>query len=140
MKYTLILYSRLALADYLNRTLHHHVQAGPRGHSGTGFHESKGGQFSIQAPTCFVLERSSMHVDSSGLITSRFSISLPARGRSILGHECSSLVCEHLPDLIHNSLLSSAHQLNLVQRHIECIEDQQYMRDFISKSDGKEGY
>jgi hypothetical protein len=50
-----------------------------------------------------VLERTSV-VITRDTVEARFTVSLPAAGRSVLGHKAAQLLTEALPHVIKNSL------------------------------------
>jgi hypothetical protein len=77
-----------------------------------------------------------MNVLEDGSISATLSISLPARGRSILGYECASLVCDLLPNLVSNTLLAAAHDESELTAFVNCIEDQDCLRKYIYESNG----
>jgi predicted ABC-class ATPase len=103
----------------------HSVGSGNSGWSGP-----KGGAFNINAPAQEVLPRTSALVLSGGNkgLEMRFTVSLPARGRTILGREAKSILCVNLPELIKNTMIYASHVAGELKSHIHCVEDQAYMR------------
>ena len=62
----------------------------------------------------------------------RVSIGLPARGRAILGNNALSIFASSVPYVIQNSLLASAYDLEEVKKFVECAEDQDVLRKYIT--------
>lgn len=100
------------------------------GSGNSGWSGPKGGAFTINTPAQEVLPR------TSALITSgedknlelRFTVSLPARGRTILGREAKAILCVNLPELVKKIMLYESHVADELNSHIHCVEDQAYMR------------
>lgn len=66
-------------------------------------------------------------------VEARVSIGLPARGRSILGNNALSIFTSSVPYVIRNSLLSTAYDLEDVRKFVECAEDQNHLRELITR-------
>jgi Predicted ATPase of the ABC class len=88
------IYRRTVLCDYLLRELHRNLAADDAkgAHSGArGWSGPKGGNIQIDMPGQEVIERSAVVLgqgeDGHSWIEARIAVGLPARGRSILGHE-----------------------------------------------------
>eukprot|EP00948_MAST-09A_sp_MAST-9A-sp1_P002402 g2402.t1 len=135
-----------AFCDYLTRQFHLHVtrrmtstsQTGSRG----GWNSKKPCKILIDAPEFVVLQRTSVHLvhmeantsssedgaAMSGEIECRFYVSLPARGRTILGRDCSRVLTKILPEVIQMSLLSRTTDLRALNDHINSVENQDYLR------------
>lgn len=88
-----------------------------------GWHGPKGGELLVDLPGQHVLERSCVVVDD-GAIEARFTVALPARGRSILGEWASTILTETLPSLVHASLLHAACDAAALSAHVHSVEDQ----------------
>ncbi|KAI4723085.1 hypothetical protein E4T48_00752, partial [Aureobasidium sp. EXF-10727] len=125
---------QIALADYVSRAaatfirnkhMNQSVGSGNSGWSGP-----KGGAFTINAPAQEVLPRTSALIvpgeDQS--LEMRFTVSLPARGRTILGREAKTILSINLPELIKKTMLYTSHVAEELKTHIHCVEDQAYMR------------
>lgn len=100
--------SCIALRDYLSRL----AAAAIRNHDmdvgmgGKGWGGPKGGAFNIDAPGQEVLNRTSCVLGSgSNTLELRLTISLPARGRSILGQAAESVIVHGLPELVKKAML-----------------------------------
>lgn len=125
---------QIALADYLSRTAAAFIRTKHMdqsvGSGNSGWSGPKGGAFTINAPAQEVLPRTSALVLPGGNkgLEMRFTVSLPARGRTILGREAKSILCVSLPELIKNTMLYTSHDAEVLQTHIHCVENQAYMR------------
>jgi predicted ABC-class ATPase len=125
---------QIALADYLSRAaaafIHTKHMDQSVGSGNSGWSGPKGGAFNINAPAQEVLPRTSAFVLSDGNkgLEMRFTVSLPARGRTILGKEAKSILCVSLPELIKKTMIYASHVAEDLKSHIHCVEDQAYMR------------
>eukprot|EP01059_Diplonema_ambulator_P036652 TRINITY_DN9229_c0_g1_i1.p1 TRINITY_DN9229_c0_g1~~TRINITY_DN9229_c0_g1_i1.p1 ORF type:complete len:694 (+),score=200.98 TRINITY_DN9229_c0_g1_i1:136-2082(+) len=124
---------RVALADYLIRRFWEEVHniGLDEVKQSTSYHSAKGGELTIEKPSQHVLERSSAVVFPSGEIELRFQLSLPARGRTILGEQCAKLMCDTLPRVINKTLPAAANHMQTVQEHLDCVEDQEHLRQHL---------
>lgn len=73
-----------------------------------------------------------MVLDEDG-IEARFTISLPAQGRTILGNEAALMFKTQVPKL-ENSLMFASHDTNELTAFIDCIEDQEVLRQQLRLS------
>lgn len=126
---------QIALADYLSRAAAAFIRTKHMdqsvGSGNSGWSGPKGGAFTINAPAQEVLPRTSALVSSSSgkeSLEMRFTVSLPARGRTILGREAKSILCVSLPELIKNTMIYTSHVAEKLETQIHCAEDQAYMR------------
>jgi len=124
-----------ALADFLTRVfIHNQDEARRRGRQasgGGGWHGEKGGEISIDRPGQHVLERTSIVVNPE-YVEARFTLSLPAQGRRILGTWAHELFTKAIPFIVERSLLMPAVDKEAMWRHIETTEDQEYLRECLS--------
>ncbi|KAI9830815.1 MAG: hypothetical protein M1819_005340 [Sarea resinae] len=110
--------------------------SGEHGGGGGGWAGPKGGTFNINAPGQEVLERTSCVIRtataddhlSRGTIELRFTVALPARGRTILGREAHRILAGNLPLLIKQSVLWMNQDQQALIQHIRTIEDQEGLR------------
>ena len=58
----------------------------------------------VDAPGQHVLERTSVLVDSLGGVEARFTVALPARGRTVLGQSAAAVLVQNLPWRVPNAL------------------------------------
>ena len=66
-------------------------------------------------------------------VEARISISLPARGRTILGKRALTIFKTSLPFVVQNAMCARAYDLQRVQEFVETVEDSDYLRDHIVK-------
>ena len=92
-------------------------------------------------PGQHVLDRSSVIVDRSaaaaglpggGAIEARFTVALPARGRSICGEWAAQIFSETLPRLVHEALLHESTDHSALMAHLCSVEDQQAARSQLA--------
>ena len=88
-----------------------------------------------------MLDRSSVIVDRSaaaaglpggGAIEARFTVALPARGRSICGEWAAQIFIETLPRLVHEALLHESTDHSALMAHLCSVEDQQAARSQLA--------
>ncbi|NLC51895.1 MAG: ABC-ATPase domain-containing protein, partial [Firmicutes bacterium] len=63
----------------------------------------------------------------------RFSVGLPARGRTVLGRQAIEMLCVELPKVAERSLFYNTLDKKQLRRHIEVSEDQDYLRGQLSR-------
>ena len=129
----------VALRDLLTRRFHAAAKrAGvdQRASEGGGWHGPKGGELLVDLPSQHVLERSSVVVTgtsgapsaSGGALEARFTVALPARGRSVLGEWAATLLCTTLPALVNEALLFQSCDPEALWLHLRTCEDQEAAR------------
>jgi predicted ABC-class ATPase len=116
----------VALCDFLTRAFHRAIQSAQTNRQGSG----GSGQIRIDAPGQEVLPRSSVAFTKAH-VEARFSVGLPARGRTVLGRQAMALLCESLPSIGDQSLRYRALQSADVERHVHAVEDQHVMRELL---------
>lgn len=89
----------------------------------------KGGAFNINAPGQEILPRTSALINGNDTIELRFTTSLPAAGRTILGQEAFQILGINLVELIQHSLLHENVDKEQLRRHIVCVENQDSLRN-----------
>lgn len=119
-----------ALCDFLARSLYSAVsKLSPRlpaASLASSWSSAKGGIIAVDKPGQQVLQRSSVVLDEEG-IEARFTISLPAQGRTILGREAADIFGEQVPRLEQSLMFSSCDPTEL-EKFIDCIDDQENLR------------
>jgi predicted ABC-class ATPase len=115
---------RTAVADFLNRVLFRELA---RSSSDRGSGQS--GMLTVLEPGQQVLRRSSMLVHEDGSVEARFRAGLPARGRTILGHEAARLLCEEVPAAVGASLLHESLEAGALLAHVQAYEDSLSLRE-----------
>ncbi|EDO39634.1 predicted protein [Nematostella vectensis] len=131
-----------ATADYLTRWFSSLVHSGghDKNFGGGGWHGKKGGDIRIDIPSQHVLERTSCLVTKEqieklviwAILQVRFTVSLPAHGRTIEGNACRRILTENLPGIIEKALPFQSQDKASLQRHVESVEDQTYLRAQLS--------
>ncbi|MEQ6886395.1 ABC-ATPase domain-containing protein [Salicola sp. Rm-C-2C1-2] len=86
----------------------------------------------IDAGTQTVIDRTAVLLNE-GSVELRLSLSLPARGRSILGHQASKLICERLPKAVLTAATARSLDLKALERHMATVEDQQALRTQLAE-------
>lgn len=90
------------------------------------------GVIEIEAPGQEVLPQTAVLVERDGAIEARFTVGLPARGRTVLGREASELLLEDVPAIVAASLRAAAHDPALVWRHVATNEDADALRSALA--------
>jgi len=97
-----------------------------------GWSGTRGGSFNINAPGQEVLPRTSAMVNGTETIELRFTTSLPAAGRTILGQQAYQILAVNLVELVKHSLLHANLDQAKLRRHISCAENQTALRQQLS--------
>ena len=92
----------------------------------------QGGAFNINAPGQQVLPRTSAVIDGDQLIELRFSVTLPAAGRTVLGHQAWQILGINLVELVRESLIYDNLDQAQLQDHVLSVEKQQALRNQLS--------
>ena len=88
-----------------------------------GWQGGKGGELTIDGPGQFVLDRSAVVVTPDA-IELRFTVALPAQGRTIMGRWAASILADILPRLARAALLYSSFDPSVIKTHLDSVEDQ----------------
>jgi predicted ABC-class ATPase len=118
-----------ALADLLTRQFY---QAAPSFlvQQGSG----KSGLIEIARPSQVVLNRTAVQVSATG-VDVRFTLGLPAFGRRIAGRQAVTLLCDRLPQLIHQTLLYENLDAGALQHHGDVVESADWLRSQLPAHD-----
>ena len=125
---------RKALGDFLSRAFVAKARsygADQKQGSGGGWGGAKGGDLKMERPGQNVLERTSVVVYPHGGVEARFTVGLPAQGRSIMGRVAAQILCDLLPNLVNSTLKFAALDAGAVKRHVELVEDQDALRGML---------
>lgn len=124
---------RTALCDYLTRSFGAAVRSsgGDVRADGGGWHGEKGGDMAVDAPGQHVLQRTSIIIHSDGSVEARFTVGLPARGRSVLGDWAAAVLVRNLPRYVDAGLQYQRQDKAAVARHVECVEDTDALRRML---------
>ncbi|MGM0450243.1 MAG: ABC-ATPase domain-containing protein [Pseudomonadota bacterium] len=86
----------------------------------------------IDAGAQTVIDRTAVLLDD-GTVELRLSLDLPARGRSILGHQARKLICERLPEAVQTAATARSLDLKALEWHMAVTEDQQALRNQLAE-------
>src|ERR671911_1072151 len=90
---------RVALEDFLTRSVEREIRSVVRGNRGSG----GSGRIEIQRTSQVVLPRTSMVVEP-GYVEARMAVGLPARGRSVDARTAQTMLFEELPRVVREAL------------------------------------
>ncbi len=114
---------RVALEDFLARQVHQAIRQIAQGGRGSG----KSGLITIDAGRQEVLERTAIQINERW-VEARLEIGLPASGRTVLGRQAATILCDELPRIVERGL----NWRNLPQQHalhfVICVENQEHIR------------
>ncbi len=123
---------RVALADYLARSVRASLQGSGAGRHSAG--SGKSGIIEIDAGRQEVLERTAIRL-TPDFVEARIAVGLPANGRRILGRVAESLVCEALPELARSALRWSQLDQEEARNFVHCIDNQEHLRAQLADGD-----
>ena len=118
---------RIALCDALTRGFAAALQRHVRGERGSG----RSGEMRMDSGGQEVLERTSCIIDDE-FVEARFSVGLPAAGRTVLGREAARMLAEELPQMVQSGLFFSSYSSGSLQRFVDAVEDQEVLRDQLA--------
>lgn len=127
---------RIALCDFVTRTTasiirDKHLDKNVGSGNG-GWSSPKGGAFNINAPGQEVLPRTSAIISGDETIELRFTVALPAAGRTVLGQQAHQILALNLVELIRNTLLHTNLDENKLALHISSVENQHHLRQQLN--------
>ncbi|MHB1002934.1 MAG: ABC-ATPase domain-containing protein [Thermoleophilia bacterium] len=114
---------RVACEDLLARACAAAIRKHVRGNRGTG----KSGFFGVDSGGQEVLERTAA-VAEEDWVEIRFVAGLPADGRRCRAGDAIEMLFDELPRIVASTLLADAHDPDVLRRHVECVEDQEWLR------------
>ncbi|WP_198019415.1 ABC-ATPase domain-containing protein [Crocosphaera subtropica] len=117
----------VALEDYLIRQFSQTCLQFSH-HRGIG----KSGKISIIKIGQEILKRTAANIRKNE-IEIRFSVGLPARGRTVLGYQAAEMLCENIPDIVDQALLYQALDSQAIQEQVETAEDADWIRRNLPK-------
>ncbi|GAX61974.1 ABC transporter, ATPase [Candidatus Scalindua japonica] len=121
---------KIALCDFLTRRFYHSIIKHNTQREGSG----KSGAIEIDRPGQEVLKTSAMVIVNNN-IEARFLVGLPAFGRKIAGKIAARMFSETIPLIVNESLCYERLSSDILYRHIETIEDAEFIRDGLSGQD-----
>ncbi|KXS99013.1 hypothetical protein AC578_6173 [Pseudocercospora eumusae] len=128
---------RTALCDYVTRIAASVIQSKHLdrnvGSANGGWSGPKGGAFSINQPGQEILPRTSAMISGNDSIELRFTVSLPAAGRNILGQQAWQILGINLVDVVRQSLFLASLGKRKLEKHISSAEQQQSLRQQLDQ-------
>jgi predicted ABC-class ATPase len=118
---------RVALQDFLARTMQDAIRRVIQGRRGTG----KSGMITIDAGGQEILERTAIRV-TPDWVEARLQVGLPASGRSVLGRQAEAMLCTELPEIISAGLVWENLPQRDGQEFVECRENQAHIRNQLA--------
>ncbi|MEM7129167.1 MAG: ABC-ATPase domain-containing protein [Chloroflexota bacterium] len=126
------LYSTLSRTTGICWLLAHRF--GEEAHHRSDFRGSgKSGKIQMEAPGQEVLVQTATLIHADGAVEARFTVGLPARGRTVLGQQAAALLLDDLPAIVSASLLSEAYPPKQLWQHVATNEDADALRTTISQ-------
>ncbi|KAK3051326.1 hypothetical protein LTR09_007349 [Extremus antarcticus] len=124
---------KIAVGDFVTRVAAEFIRTKHLdenlGHSNGGWSGPKGGAFNLNACGQEVLPRTSAVISENGTIELRFTTTLPAAGRTILGQQAWQILGVNLVQLVQKSLLHANLDQKKLQQHVLSVERQRDLRD-----------
>lgn len=119
---------KVALEDHIARVVANEIDRSAPHSMGTG----KSGMVSIDQPGQEILERTAVSVTNEE-VTVCLSVGLPAKGRTVLGHQAMKLFFDYLPDILDHSIF----QLDSIKidKAIKLSDQQKSIRKYIEDRD-----
>ncbi|WP_027363617.1 ABC-ATPase domain-containing protein [Desulfotruncus alcoholivorax] len=117
--------ARVAVEDFLTRCFGA-VACGYCGKKGTG----KSGLITIDRCGQEILERTAMVVNDE-FVEARFSVGLPARGRTITAGAAGDILLEYIPGIVRQALFYKSVDPNKLKTRVELAEDQTALRNML---------
>jgi predicted ABC-class ATPase len=117
---------RVALEDFLSRSVERAIGRVVRGNRGSG----GSGQIEIQRASQVVLPRTSLVV-TPDYVEARMAVGLPARGRSVDARAAKTMLLEELPEVVRRGLVPAPQggvDPEKARLHVEAVEDADHLR------------
>ncbi len=115
---------RTACEDFIGRKIANAITCHVNGRRG------KSGQISIAAYGQQVLRRNSVLLTKEFLEV-RLTLGLPADLRTIDGRAAKAMLLDEVPRVVKNSMLYKHYTSDAIKTHVESIEDQIYLRQWL---------
>eukprot|EP00871_Galdieria_phlegrea_P006071 jgi/Galph1/951/GphlegSOOS_G5680.1 len=120
----------VALRDFVTRKFWkacHELEL-DRGAPNKGWSGSKGANVNIDKPKQHILDRSSC-ILTQQFVDLRFTVALPARGRTIEGHRAHDILIDGLPKVVLSSCIMENLDYDELMNHVKLTEDQDFLRN-----------
>ncbi|KAF7190544.1 hypothetical protein HII31_07703 [Pseudocercospora fuligena] len=128
---------RIALCDYVTRVAGSIIQSRHLDHNvgsaNGGWSGPKGGSISVNQPGQEILPRTSAMISGNDSIELRFTVSLPAAGRTILGQQAWQILGINLVDVVGRSLFLASLDERKLEHHISGAEQQHSLRQQLDQ-------
>jgi len=127
----------IALRDYLTRQFDQaaHSISSKRGTGKSGLIAvTRFGQEVLERTSAFIISSNTSDIEDLGGVELRFAVGLPASGRSILGGQAAEMLCEHIPQIVSNSLKYANLNAAECRRHVETVEDADWLRQQLAEN------
>lgn len=111
------------LEDYVTRVFCQAIKKVVKGHRGTGH----SGVIEMDEPGQEILQRSSVLITPQ-YVEARFTLGLPAFGRTVRAREAEEMFFKEIPKLVEQALFYRSLDANSVKDHIAVVEDQNVLR------------
>ncbi|MEG4803529.1 ABC-ATPase domain-containing protein [Microcoleus sp. ARI1-B5] len=127
----------IALRDYLTRQFDKAAYSTSSkrdtGKSGT-IAVTRFGQEVLERTSAFILDSTASDIGDLGGVEMRFTVGLPAGGRSILGRQAAEMLCEDIPRIVSQALKYSNLNAAECRRHVETVEDAEWLRQQLAEN------
>ncbi|KAK5168956.1 uncharacterized protein LTR77_006265 [Saxophila tyrrhenica] len=127
---------KIAVCDFVTRVAADFIRTKhldqSLGGSGGGWSGPKGGAFNINACGQEVLPRTSALISNNDTIELRFTTTLPAAGRTILGEQAWQILGVNLVELVQKALLHANLDQQKLQQHVLSVERQRGLREQLA--------
>ena len=127
----------IALRDYLTRQFDKAAYSisSKRGSGKSGLIAvTRFGQEVLERTSAFILDSTASDIGNLGGVEMRFSVGLPAGGRSILGRQAAEMLCEDIPLIVSQALKYSNLNAAECRRHVETVEDADWLRQQLTEN------
>jgi predicted ABC-class ATPase len=126
----------IALRDYLTRQFEKAASSisSKRGSGKSGLIcVTRCGQEVLARTSAFIISSTAANLEDLGGVELRFTVGLPAGGRSILGRQAAEMLCEDIPEIVINSLKYANINAAECRRHVETVEDADWLRQQLAE-------
>ncbi|MEG4445427.1 ABC-ATPase domain-containing protein [Microcoleus sp. AT9_B5] len=126
----------IALRDYLTRQFDKAAYSisSKRGTGKSGLIAvTRFGQEVLERTSAFILSSNTSDSEDLGGVELRFTVGLPAGGRSILGRQAAEMLCEDIPEIVSKSLKYANLNAAECRRHVETVEDADWLREQLAE-------
>jgi len=122
---------RIALEDYLGRAIKSAIKKHVKGRRGSG----GSGEINISTSGQQVLVRNAVLIaprSNPDIIEARIVLGLPAQGRRADGKQAAVMFMDELPKVVDAALRYHNHEAQVVQKHVDSVEDQETLRQWLA--------